>query len=56
MESKKFDTYSNPYTFYTPITAQIDHWLDKNPNIKIKDLQVNKDDAIIFYENPDTTL
>lgn len=50
MESKKFDNYSNPYTIHTPINEQIAHWLEKNPEITVKEIQINQEDAIVFYE------
>lgn len=55
MESKMFNTHLNPYVAHTPIEEQLSIWLEDNPDIKIKELQVNKEDALVIYERENTT-
>jgi hypothetical protein len=45
-----FNTYSNPYVTFTPIDEQISIWLEANPHIKVRDLDMSDRDAIVYYE------
>lgn len=51
MKTKTFDTYSNIFNMYTPLPEQISEWLESQPNIKVTDMAITKEEASIYYED-----
>ena len=50
MKFIKFDSYSNPCLACIPIYEQVRRWLDSNPSVTIKEIEMNESDAFLFYE------